>query len=80
MQTLLNQLMVTYIDPESGWQPGHPIVVPAQASTSGTLGHQVLVAAREACALSDLAQSVACMTDAASAASTVTWHVVGTDK
>ena len=74
--------MATGIDPESRWQPGHPNVVPAHASLSGTRGYQGLVRAPEAHTLSDLAPYVAYMESAASAASTSasTWQVVTVDQ
>ena len=78
MQTFWRQLVITDIDPESGWQLGHPVVVPAPALSSGTLGHQGLAPAQETCGLSDLAQYVTYMSYVASgaSASVSAWHVL----
>ena len=73
----------TYIAPKladslSAGQHGHPTMVPIQASSTRQPGHSTVVPTQEASALSDLAQSVASMAYAASAASTSTstWQAV----
>ena len=64
--------MIRYIDPEYGWQLGHPIVREAQASSSGAT---ILAQVEVGCSPTDLAQSVGYVASRATT-STGAWQYV----